>query len=228
MTQRQRQGREDEDSSGEERDAEKLNRMCWQHRQVGLGDPLDLVGLPAADPQQNSSRQGTKHRSGHPSSRRVRSQPDHGQAVCRDEGERDHMGKTEQGQRSGVGSEPAGGRPLERPEQAVLRRCERDAGGQSRAGDLVIDRAALTVTKNGRPIGLTPTEMRMLLELSGSPGRVFGRQQLLQAVWACDYLGDSRLVDARVQRLRSKVEDTPSTPAYIQTARGFGYRFGPL
>jgi DNA-binding response OmpR family regulator len=47
-------------------------------------------------------------------------------------------------------------------------------------------------------------------------------------VWEHDYLGDSRLVDACVQRLRLKVEDTPSTPVYVQTVRGFGYRFGPV
>ena len=51
------------------------------------------------------------------------------------------------------------------------------------------------------------------------------REQLLAPVWEHDYLGDSRLVDACVQRLRAKIEDEPSTPVLIQTVRGFGYRF---
>ena len=54
------------------------------------------------------------------------------------------------------------------------------------------------------------------------------RQQLLALVWEHDYLGDSRLVDACVQRLRAKIEDDSASPTYIQTVRGFGYRFGPL
>jgi DNA-binding response OmpR family regulator len=56
---------------------------------------------------------------------------------------------------------------------------------------------------------------------------VLTRQQILEAVWEHDYLGDSRLVDACVQRLRAKIEDVPSEPRYIHTVRGFGYRFGP-
>src|SRR5690606_20549229 len=75
---------------------------------------------------------------------------------------------------------------------------------------------------------LAPTELRLLLELSRVPRRVLSRQQLLEAVWEHDYLGDSRLVDACVQRLRAKIEDDPATPVYVQTVRGFGYRFGPL
>ncbi len=123
---------------------------------------------------------------------------------------------------------PVQPRVLDARIRAVLRRSDRDQIGPDTYRDVVIDRASLTVTKNGQPIGLTPTELRMLLELSSSPGQVLSRQQLLQAVWEHDYLGDSRLVDACVQRLRAKVEDNPSTPVYVQTVRGFGYRFGPL
>lgn len=67
-----------------------------------------------------------------------------------------------------------------------------------------------------------------MLELSATPGRVHSRQQLLESVWDHGYLGDSRLVDACVQRLRAKIEDDSSAPVYVQTVRGFGYRFGPL
>ncbi|MFD0592402.1 helix-turn-helix domain-containing protein [Catellatospora coxensis] len=70
--------------------------------------------------------------------------------------------------------------------------------------------------------------MRLLLTLSAEPGRVHSRRQLLEAVWQHDFLGDSRLVDACVQRLRAKIEDSPASPVFVQTVRGFGYRFGPV
>lgn len=120
---------------------------------------------------------------------------------------------------------------LEARIRAALRRAE--PSGQARKADagfagLVIDRAALTVTKRGVPIALPPSELRLLLELSASPGRVLSREQLLESIWDHTFLGDSRLVDAAVGRLRAKIEDVPAKPRYIQTVRGFGYRFGPL
>ncbi|KAA9158072.1 response regulator transcription factor [Amycolatopsis acidicola] len=130
-------------------------------------------------------------------------------------------------------AKPAQARVLEARIRAVLRRStpERhpDAKpGRERHGALTIDRDALVVTKDGAPVALAPTELKLLLELSASPGRVHSRQQLLQAVWDQAFLGDSRLVDACVQRLRAKLEDDPAAPKYVQTLRGFGYRFGPL
>ncbi|WP_406499049.1 response regulator transcription factor [Streptomyces sp. NBC_00846] len=119
---------------------------------------------------------------------------------------------------------------LEARIRAALRRAEPSARQRADAdlAGLVIDRAGLTVTKNGTPVPLPPTELRLLLELSASPGRVFSREQLLESVWDHTYLGDSRLVDAAVGRLRAKLEDIPAKPRYVQTVRGFGYRFGPL
>ncbi|WP_406280525.1 response regulator [Embleya sp. NBC_00896] len=93
---------------------------------------------------------------------------------------------------------------------------------------LVVDRVGLTVAKRGTPIALPPTELRLLLELCAAPGRVFSREQLLQQVWDHGFLGDSRLVDAAIGRLRAKIEDVAARPRYVQTVRGFGYRFGPL
>ena len=125
---------------------------------------------------------------------------------------------------------PVQARVLEARIRAVLRRSgagsRRD--GVEQHGGLTIDRSALVVRRAGETIGLPPTELRLLLEISGAPGRVWSRQQLLEAVWEHGYLGDSRLVDACVQRLRAKIEDDPTTPVYVQTVRGFGYRFGPL
>ena len=74
--------------------------------------------------------------------------------------------------------------------------------------DLEIDPGGFSVRKAGEDVPLTATEFRLLLEL----------------VWNYDYLGDSRLVDAAVQRLRAKVEDDPKEPSLIRTVRGVGYR----
>ena len=113
--------------------------------------------------------------------------------------------------------------------RAVLRRITDGDGGEVREyGDLRIDTKTLTVSRQGEAVPLTPTELRLLLTLSRSPGRVFSRTQLLGEVWEHDYLGDSRLVDNCVQRLRTKIEAVPANPVLVQTVRGFGYRFGPL
>jgi DNA-binding response OmpR family regulator len=136
-------------------------------------------------------------------------------------------------------AKPAQARVLEARIKAVLRRTGTQRPPTARPGDgpkpdverhgnLTIDREGLVVTKNGAPVALAPTELRLLLELSASPGRVQSRQHLLESVWDQGYLGDSRLVDACVQRLRAKIEDDPAVPLYVQTLRGFGYRFGPL
>ena len=122
-------------------------------------------------------------------------------------------------------TKPVEPRVLDARIKAVLRRAA-PAGseGQLRFGELVIDPAAMTVTRAGEPVSLTPTELRLLLELAEHAGQVLSRHQLLQRVWDYGYSGDSRLVDAVVQRLRGKVEARPSEPELIKTVRGIGYR----
>ena len=123
---------------------------------------------------------------------------------------------------------PVEPRVLDARIRAVLRRMARADAPAETHGDLEIDRHALIVRNSGRELSLTPTELRLILVLSGSPRQVFSREQLLDLVWEHHYLGDSRLVDACVQRLRAKIEADSSEPRYIQTVRGFGYRFGPV
>lgn len=123
---------------------------------------------------------------------------------------------------------PVEPRVLDARIRAVLRRLDRPGSPVETHGELVIDRASLIVRQAGQEVSLTPTELRLLLVLSGSPRQVFSREQLLGLVWEHDYLGDSRLVDACVQRLRAKIEADPARPRYVQTVRGFGYRFGPV
>ena len=121
-------------------------------------------------------------------------------------------------------------KPFEMPElvariRAVLRRSAAEPPQPVvTIHDLEIDPAGFTVRKGGRDVTVTATEFRLLLEMARRPGQVFTRELLLQRVWDYDYLGDSRLVDMAVQRLRSKIEDDPSQPHIIRTVRGVGYR----
>lgn len=112
--------------------------------------------------------------------------------------------------------------------RALLRRAGVPDGAVTRIerhGGMTIDRAGLDVTVDGEPVSLALSEMRLLLTLSESPGQVFSRQQLLQSVWEHSYHGDIRLVDACVKRLRTKLGETPGSPRFVHTVRGFGYRF---
>jgi DNA-binding response OmpR family regulator len=109
--------------------------------------------------------------------------------------------------------------------KAVLRRGDAPTDSAVRRfGELTIDPVGMVVARDGDEVHLTPTELRLVLELSRRPGQVFTRELLLQLVWDYDYLGDSRLVDVCVQRLRAKIERDPSAPELIQTVRGVGYK----
>jgi DNA-binding response OmpR family regulator len=94
----------------------------------------------------------------------------------------------------------------------------------NKIGDVEIDRSMSIVRKSGTEVALTKTEYRLLVEFADHPGMVLSRDQLLERVWGYEYLGDSRLVDAHVRRLRVKVETQPDEPTMIVTVRGMGYR----
>ncbi len=116
--------------------------------------------------------------------------------------------------------------------KANIRRRSLDAGTRGvnenalRAGDLTIDRAAMTVTKNGTVVEVTQKEYDLLVCLLSEPGRVWTREELLEKVWNYDYYGDTRTVDVAVRRLREKIEDDPGEPKVIKTRRGAGYYAG--
>jgi two-component system phosphate regulon response regulator PhoB len=108
---------------------------------------------------------------------------------------------------------------------AVLRRLRAPAAGAGarlRAGPVTIDRGALAVTVDGAAVDLTPIEYRLLLLLAERRGRVQSRPQLLETVWESQPDIQTRTVDMHVQRLRSKLG---AAGAFIETVRGFGYRF---
>ncbi|WP_268912207.1 response regulator YycF [Lentilactobacillus sp. SPB1-3] len=90
-------------------------------------------------------------------------------------------------------------------------------------GDLVIHPDAYSVSKRGESIELTHREFELLHYLAQHIGQVMTREHLLQTVWGYDYFGDVRTVDVTVRRLREKVEDNPSHPAWLVTRRGVGY-----
>ncbi len=91
-------------------------------------------------------------------------------------------------------------------------------------GSLSIYAAGGSVSRAGHPVHLTKTEFRLLCELASAPGRIFSRELLLDKVWGYDYLGDGRIVDVHVRRLRTKVEDDPAHPVHVLTVRGLGYK----
>jgi len=93
-------------------------------------------------------------------------------------------------------------------------------------GELVLDLERRQVLKGGRPISLTATELRLLLTLASHPRRVFSREELIRFALGQDFSGFDRTVDAHVKNLRRKIESDPRRPAYIETVRGSGYRFG--
>jgi DNA-binding response OmpR family regulator len=109
--------------------------------------------------------------------------------------------------------------------KAVLRRSgEQVAAGKTISlGDLVINTETFTVTKRSKPADLSATEFRLLLYLVQRRGRVFSRDQLLDAVWKGETYVEPRTVDVHIRRLRTQIEDDPSDPVYVKTRRGIGY-----
>jgi DNA-binding response OmpR family regulator len=90
-------------------------------------------------------------------------------------------------------------------------------------GDMEILPEAGEVRIGGEPVAVTRTEFRLLCELAEHPGQVLSRQQLLQRVWEYE-IGDERLVDVHVGRLRQKIEQDSKAPRYLVTVRGMGYK----
>ncbi len=125
-------------------------------------------------------------------------------------------------------TKPFGSKELIARVRATLRRT--NATNTSDPDVLIFDSLELRpaegiVRKAGKDLNLTKTEFRLLCEFARHAGQVLSRDQLLEAVWGFDYLGDSRLVDAHIRRLRTKIENDPTNPSLLVTARGLGYRF---
>jgi two-component system alkaline phosphatase synthesis response regulator PhoP len=113
--------------------------------------------------------------------------------------------------------------------RAVLRRGRaadvKEKKASLKVGDLEIDRYRFEVRMKGRPVELTPKEFELLATLVGAPGRVFGREELLDIVWGRDGFVEPRTVDVHVARLRGKFSAARLEAPGIETVRGVGYRF---
>jgi two-component system response regulator MtrA len=110
--------------------------------------------------------------------------------------------------------------------RARLRRND-DADNETLTiGDLTIDVAGHVVSRDGRPIALTPLEFDLLTALARRPRHVFTRDQLLEQVWGYRHVADTRLVNVHVQRLRAKIERDAEHPDIVVTVRGVGYKAG--
>jgi len=114
--------------------------------------------------------------------------------------------------------------------RSVLRRTERQAPESVVAelvdGDLVVDVAARTATRDGAPLMLTTREFDLLVHLLSNPGRALRREDLMRDVWGWDF-GDLSTVTVHVRRLREKVEADPGSPVRLATVWGVGYRWDP-
>ena len=123
-------------------------------------------------------------------------------------------------------SKPFSPRELIARIKAVLRRFERPLTPSiTSLGDIVIDGGAMTLTVRGNTVETTATEFRLLEYLARHPGRVFTRDQLLDAVWRDTAYVTPRSVDVYVRRIREKIERDPEEPRHLKTVRGAGYRF---
>lgn len=124
-------------------------------------------------------------------------------------------------------TKPFGVQELMARVRAVLRRVGQKSRQPEilRAAEISLDRSGRTVTVSGNLVSLTPSEFDLLETFMLSPGRAFSRLDLLESVSGDAYEGYERSIDVHVRNLRTKIEQLPSKPRYIQTVYGMGYRF---
>jgi phosphate regulon transcriptional regulator PhoB len=113
--------------------------------------------------------------------------------------------------------------------KTVMRRTSAKTANETvvRIARLAINKETYTVTKNDKPLELSSTEFRLFLYLVERRGKVFSRDQLLDAVWKDEAFVEPRTVDVHIRRLRTQIEDDPANPRYVKTKRGIGYYVDP-
>lgn len=107
---------------------------------------------------------------------------------------------------------------------ALLRRSTRTCSEVARVGEVVVDIAAGEVRRGGRPLEVTPIELRLLVAFLDNRGRVLTREQLIQSAWGTNTFVSDRAVDTHIVNLRRKIEPDPALPRYIVSVRAIGYR----
>ncbi len=108
--------------------------------------------------------------------------------------------------------------------KAQLRRAARSGGELLTVRELSLNTSTCQVTKNDRPILLTPTEYKVLAQLMRAPGRIFTKVQLYEGVNGSYFESDDNTMMVHISKLREKLEDDPKNPRYIITVRGLGYK----
>ena len=111
--------------------------------------------------------------------------------------------------------------------KAVLRRAKEKPLTENllKIGELEIDKERYNISIKGKLVKLSATEFKLLLYLAERKGKVFSREQLLDAIWRDEAFVEPRTVDVHIRRLRSQIEEAPANPKYIKTMRGIGYFF---
>ncbi len=100
-----------------------------------------------------------------------------------------------------------------------------DEGETLQAGRLILSLGTRRVNNGSKERRLNPKELELLKVFMRSPGRVLSRKFLMKKIWKTDFMGDTGTLDVHICRLREKIEETPSSPKYLRTVRGVGYRF---
>ena len=103
---------------------------------------------------------------------------------------------------------------------------EEEESGEIVRGIFKLNTRNRSLEKNGERIRLTQVEYSIVKLFMDNPGKALSREEILNAVWGRDYLGELKIVDVNIRRLRIKVEDDPTNPSYITTVWGYGYKWG--
>jgi DNA-binding response OmpR family regulator len=126
-------------------------------------------------------------------------------------------------------TKPFGAKELVARVKAVLRRPRSDRPGDRGTGPIVVDGLTVDVERHevirdDEPVELTALEFELLATMASAPGRVFTRGQLLDQVWGWDHVGDERVVDVHIRKLRRALGDDAADPRFVATVRGVGYK----
>lgn len=113
--------------------------------------------------------------------------------------------------------------------KAIIRRLSNDVEASNNniveSGNFKIDLYSQKLLKNDKEIDVTPKEYMLMKLFIENPTKAFTREELLNTVWGYNFFGDPKIIDVNIRRLRFKIEDDPSTPKYIETVWGIGYRW---
>ena len=114
---------------------------------------------------------------------------------------------------------------------AIYRRVSLSGGGKTadeiHSGPFILNLSSRTLTKSGNLIDLTQVEFQIMEFFMQNPNKALERSEILSNIWGENYMGDVKIVDVNIRRLRMKIEDEPSEPRYLTTVWGYGYKWNP-